>query len=433
MKQTTKHNKIIVLDSVTLTKSQWRAIQCLSEKPITILRGEGDSLNAQIRKTINFDNSLEKNADGKHMDEEIYCSLQMNVPHREMGEMVSLLRGADCVITCWTPVPNNVIYALEQEGTPIKNIAAWTNFVSGRIDLEYANLKNIQVSMIPDYGTEAVSQYVFAMIYHQILRKDVLVGSEKEFAEHFSALRSITAQMEATKSGQWRFEDLKRGKELDVSQIAERTLPTVERRGDALARKRLGVVGMGRVGNAVASIAQNLGMDVSEFSKGEPQESLASLFESCDIVSLHLPPDKAQGIVTPALISKMKPGSVLINTSVGNVIADERAMFEIAREKKISLFLDVYQKLPPLSEIKKTRKRDGASIIATYRNGWYTQEALMIKGWRLVQNILSPLGIEPDLKGQMLNEIDSLICDIRAGIGESSHKATSLIRKLEGS
>lgn len=436
MNKRTKHKRIVVFDSVTLTRQQWKVLQSLSEQPLTVLRGEkGDSINVRTRKNI-YPRAPKPDTPNAIPEDEIYCGLQMCVPQIEREEMVELLRGShgsgtDCVVTCWTPIPNNVISELTELGIPIRTISAWTNFVLGRIDVDYAQSKGIEVSMIPDYGTEAVSQYVFAMIYYQLLREGKLTGKELALAQLLAETRSITKQIQATRSQQWRFEELKHGIEIDMSTITEHTLPKIERVGDTLAGKKIGIIGMGRIGKRVSTIAQTLGMEVMYYTRDSQSASLEEIFSSCDYVSVHLPPNGAQGLITSDLISRMKPGSAFINTSVGNVVEDEKQLFVIARQKGIALLLDVYQRLPPLSEIKKTLRINEKLILATYRNAWYTCEALMVKGWRLVQNIIRPLDIALDAKEQIVGKIEEIIQGIRTGLGESVEKVVCVLQKLE--
>jgi lactate dehydrogenase-like 2-hydroxyacid dehydrogenase len=380
------YKKLVVLDSVMLTRDQWSRLHSMADSVETIRGGLTHTARKEIRKPQPL----------LRQQDEIFCGLQMTVPQHTAEEMIELLKAADGIVTCWTPIPNNVIAALKANGSPLRHIAAWTNFVEGRVDMEFARQQGIHVSMIPGYGTEAVAQYVIGLMLFQLAR----CGSGAELqGPWIPGTRSIVSQMLAVQRGEWRFEQLKQDQlEVAVEDIVERTIsPDYFLRccGRSLEGYSLGIVGLGRIGSRLKQIAEALGMVVKYFSHSDSNASLEEVLATSKFVSLHLPPTGAQGLITPELIGLMQPGglagpnSMLINTSVGNVIADEHEMFRVARERRVALALDVYQLLPPLSEIKKTRRVDEKLIISTYRNGWFTRDALELKGELLLRNLES--------------------------------------------
>jgi len=427
----TKHSKrfkkTVILDSVILTPEQWKTLRLLTDE-LEVIKGKSHSnLTNELRANIRFDPNIRYDKSKERLDDEIYCGVQMTVPKRTQDEMIEILKDVNAIVTCWTPIPNNVIYHLEHKlGHQVQTISAWTNFTLGRIDEAYMQKFGIDVRKIPDYGTEAVSQYVFAMVYYQLLRTGNISGAEKEFAEYLTNIRRVIEQIKATQSHNWRFESLKRDNiEVDPAFITERTLPTFPSFKDSVLRgKQVGIIGMGRIGTEVRKMADGLGMRVEYFSNSSQTMSLRDIFMTSDFVSLNLPPTGAQGLITPELIRQMHEGAMLLNTSVGNVILDERAMFNIAKEKNIILGLDVYQRLPPLSLIKKVRRKDENLIIATYRNGWYTREALMIKGWSLIRNLIQGMGLDNKLSRSLVGQIEKIKDSIRKGISENNGGGT---------
>lgn len=126
-----------------------------------------------------------------------------------------------------------------------------------------------------------------------------------------------------------------------------------------LAGKTLGLVGFGRIGEAVAVRADAFGASVCYFDPirrstqdetllGVRYLSLDDLFATSDIVSLHLPstPDTVH-LVDAAALDKMKPGCVLINTARGNLV-DQAALTAALQAGQIAgAGLDVFETEPP--------------------------------------------------------------------------------------
>jgi len=105
-------------------------------------------------------------------------------------------------------------------------------------------------------------------------------------------------------------------------------------RGHELKDKRLGIVGLGRLGGMVAGYGRAFGMIVRSYDphiKSWPEgvervETLDDLFATCDVISLHPPlNDETWNLIDESLISRLPQGAVLINTSRGAVV-DEAAM-----------------------------------------------------------------------------------------------------------
>jgi glyoxylate reductase len=122
--------------------------------------------------------------------------------------------------------------------------------------------------------------------------------------------------------------------------------------GDGLARKTLGIVGLGRIGREVARLAEAFGMRVVHTRGSGPYEELPldRLLGEADVVSLHVPltPETRHLIAAPEL-ALMRPGAVLVNVSRGPVV-DEAALVDALAEGRIAgAALDVYEREPKLS------------------------------------------------------------------------------------
>jgi D-3-phosphoglycerate dehydrogenase len=125
-----------------------------------------------------------------------------------------------------------------------------------------------------------------------------------------------------------------------------------------LQNKNLGVLGLGRIGHRVASIAQSafdmtvLGYDpyIKSFPEKLKKVSLEVLFQESDFVTVHVPlTEETRHLVDLRLLSQMKSTAFFVNASRGPII-DERALVKVLMEKKIAgAALDVYD-VEPLPE-----------------------------------------------------------------------------------
>jgi D-3-phosphoglycerate dehydrogenase len=121
--------------------------------------------------------------------------------------------------------------------------------------------------------------------------------------------------------------------------------------------RRMGLIGFGSIAKAVAKRARALEMDVMAYSRSLTLEQaerakvtrateIEQIFTKCDVVSLHVPlTQQTRGMVDRDLLTRMKPGSMLINTARAEVVDDD-ALFEVAKQGRIFVGTDVYAKEP---------------------------------------------------------------------------------------
>ena len=121
--------------------------------------------------------------------------------------------------------------------------------------------------------------------------------------------------------------------------------------------KTLGIVGMGRIGQAVARRAKGFGMEILYTSRTRKEEvkrnlgacrmHLDELLKTSDFVSIHTPlTDETRHLIGTPELEKMKPEAVLVNTSRGPVV-DETALADALAERRIfAAGLDVYEEEP---------------------------------------------------------------------------------------
>ena len=186
------------------------------------------------------------------------------------------------------------------------------------VDLQAASRLGIDVFNTPDAPTQAVAELTIA---HML-----------------NSLRHISTTDSNMRSGKW--------------------TPTM---GSLLATKTVGLIGVGRIGSAVAKLAQAFGARVIGFdpvvSSHNSVEllSLDELLNQADIVSLHVPiNDQTHHIVNASAISRMKPGSIVVNVSRGGLI-DESALHDALKSQHLSgAALDCFEDEPysgPLLQI----------------------------------------------------------------------------------
>lgn len=123
--------------------------------------------------------------------------------------------------------------------------------------------------------------------------------------------------------------------------------------GTELLGKKLGILAFGNVGRNVARIAKGFGMDVYAYDAFCPKEVIESagvhatdsqeaLFETCDVVSLHIPatPETKQSI-NYTLVDKMKKGGILVNTARKEVINEPELLKLLSDREDLKFITDI--------------------------------------------------------------------------------------------
>lgn len=175
--------------------------------------------------------------------------------------------------------------------------------------------------------------------------------------------------------------------------------------GTGVHGKRLGIIGLGRIGLAVADRAAGFGMEVlgydpyagarvrAERSDIEVVE-LDALLGSADFISVNVPlSDETRGLIGESALALMKQTAVVINTSRGKIV-DEASMYEALRDKRIAGYAtDVFETEPPTDSPLLTLP----NVLVTPHIGWYTQDHMKSLGDQVISSILSVYGGErPD-------------------------------------
>ena len=144
--------------------------------------------------------------------------------------------------------------------------------------------------------------------------------------------------------------------------------------GIELRGLRLGIVGLGRIGSRVATLAHGLDMTVAGFDPLVPPQraadlgiellpSLDALLSSSDAVTLHLPlTTETRHIIDTPRLARMKPGAILINAARGGLVDEAALLDALERGHLFGAGLDVFEQEPPRPDHPLLRRDD---VIAT--------------------------------------------------------------------
>jgi D-3-phosphoglycerate dehydrogenase len=210
---------------------------------------------------------------------------------------------------------------------------------------------------------------------------NTLAATEQTFALMLSLARHTPSAVASIRAGRW-----------------ERK-PFI---GTELAGKTLGIVGLGRIGGAVAIRASAFGMKLlaaDPYISRARAEAFAvelvpidELLARADIVTLHVPLGRQTvGLIDAARLASMQPHALLVNCSRGGVI-DEAALFEALEAGQIAgAAIDVVAQEPPPPEGTGARLHRHPKVIATPHLGGSTVEALERIAIELAHDVASVL------------------------------------------
>jgi lactate dehydrogenase-like 2-hydroxyacid dehydrogenase len=235
---------------------------------------------------------------------------------RTEEELIALADGADVLLSILAdPLTEPVFEACPD----LKMVAQYAVGVDN-VDLEAAESHGVVVTHTPDVLTDATADMTWALL--------------------LAAARNVPAADRYVRDGQFK--------------RWETTLLL----GTELADKTMGIVGLGRIGAAVARRALGFGMDVVYHNRTranptvERQTSaryvaLDELLATSDVVSLHCPfNEDSHHLIDAAALGRMKDDALLVNTARGEVV-DEAALVEALEDGEIAgAALDVFEEEP---------------------------------------------------------------------------------------
>ncbi len=159
--------------------------------------------------------------------------------------------------------------------------------------------------------------------------------------------------------------------------------------GTQLPGKRLGVVGLGRIGALVARLGKAIGMQVVGFRRSReaggpvPLVELDELFAGCDYVSLHVPGGAAtRHLVDEARLARVRPGQVIVNTARGDVLDLDACLAALEGGRLGGLGIDVWPEDPPTDVHPVVRH---PAVVATPHIGVQTAESTARIGEKVIE------------------------------------------------
>lgn len=166
--------------------------------------------------------------------------------------------------------------------------------------------------------------------------------------------------------------------------------------GRQLGGKILGIVGMGRIGQAVAHRARAFGLEIHYHNRKPLPRAVESMFGATyvenldemlgrsDIVTLHCPASpETHGLIDAGRIAAMKPGSALVNTARGDLVDYEALISALQEERLSGAGLDVFPQEPEIDP----RLLAHPNVIALPHIGSATIEGREASGEKVITNI----------------------------------------------
>jgi glyoxylate reductase len=234
----------------------------------------------------------------------------------EHGELIDAVRGVSGILSTATEkVDGEVMDAASEALRVIANMAVGYD----NVDVEAAAERGVVVTNTPGVLDETTADVAFML----------LLAAARRLGEGERLLRA----------GRWEWWGPK------------------QLMGRDIWGKRLGILGLGRIGQAVARRAKGFGMDVLYYNRSRKEEAeqelgarymdLDELLETADFVSVHTPlTDETYHLIGPKELGRMKPTAILVNTSRGPVV-DEGALADaLAGGRIFAAGLDVYEEEP---------------------------------------------------------------------------------------
>ncbi len=245
-------------------------------------------------------------------------------------DVVRQAEDADVLWLSWKPeIGGEVLDALPR----CRLVVRW-GIGFDQIDLVAATERGVAVANAPNYGTGDVAEHTLALL--------------------MTVARRIPEYHEDMRRGGW----------------------TAATGVNRMAGRTVGLIGVGRIGAAFAQLARGIGLNVIGMdlfrSDDEMRQSgiepveIDTLLARSDYLSLHVPlTPETENLIDAALLAKVKPGAILVNTSRGRVV-DEQALIDALDDGRLAgAALDVFQ-VEPLPADSPIRRHDRVLLTPHY-------------------------------------------------------------------
>jgi len=266
------------------------------------------------------------------------------------ADLEAKLQEADAWIVAFHPIGSELLVR-----APRLRLIAKHGVGLDNIDLPAATARGIAVTTAPGANDQAVADLTLALV--------------------LALLRRVPEASASVKVGRW-----------------ERFL------GAGLAGKAFGILGLGRIGMAVAARAKGFGVELLAADPNWPEAAARALgirraepetlFAEADVLTLHPPlTSETAGLIGERALACMKRGVWIVNTSRGKVV-DEKAMYQALIAGQVAGYAtDVFETEPPVGNPLLGLP----NVIATPHTGAHTRESLALMGHRAADAVLSLL------------------------------------------
>ena len=247
------------------------------------------------------------------------AGLNLNDELYSQEKLIELSQGCDGILSALTDkLDEETINKLPDSIKILSNFAVGF----GNIDIEAAKKRNIIVTNTPEVLTDATAEIGILLI--------------------LGACRRASEGIEGARASNWKWSaDYLIGKQLTGA--------------------RLGILGMGRIGQKIANIARSLGMVIhyhnrSKLSQDKEQgavyhDNLKDLLSVSDVLSVCCPASKETiNMINKDTIEHLPKGAVVTNVARGDIIEDEAMVDALDRRKVYAVGLDVYKNEPNLNK-----------------------------------------------------------------------------------
>lgn len=284
------------------------------------------------------------------------------------AETIERIAGHTIAVTNKVAFDKTVLNSAEARELKLIAVAATGTDI---VDKQATAKRGVKVCNVPGYATQSVAQFTMALILELTTR--------------------AAKYGDAVKLGEWQ-------KSPVFSLLTFRNME--------LAGKKLGIIGFGNIGQAVAQMARGFGMEILIAARpGSPAPipkdrlSVSELLQQADIVSLHCPlTPETNNLINDQSLALMKPTAFLVNTARGALV-DEAALTDALRNKKIAAAaLDVISQEPPPPDhpiIQAAAQLE--NLLVTPHTAWSAREARQ----RLLEAVKE--NIEAYLRGEPKN------------------------------
>ena len=250
---------------------------------------------------------------------ELYdANLNLNDELYSQDKLIELSQGCDGVLSALTDkLDEKTINRLPDSVKILSNFAVGF----GNIDLEAAKNRNIIVTNTPEVLTDATAEIGVLLI--------------------LGACRRASEGIQGARDADWKWSaDYLIGKQLTGA--------------------RLGILGMGRIGQKIAKIAKSLGMIVHYHNRSKLSadkengsiyhDNLKSLMEVSDVLSVCCPASKETiNLINKETLEYLPKGAIVTNVARGDIVDDEALIDALDRRKVYAVGLDVYKNEPNLN------------------------------------------------------------------------------------